>query len=216
MKTLSTLTVVTIAAGAIACGRGTDARRSDVNPNESTNSGNPQRSGQLTQTALTGCLQAGDTAGSYVLRIVSDTPEGATRARSSGTTGGGATPAPRGTSTTGAGGDAVANSPTIGGGALPATYRVVPVNANAVDLHANVNAQVSVLGVIEDSATASAGGAPARAEGSAPQGGSVAASGQGNHGGHGGAVGGAVTADGVHTLRVSTITRVADKCSAAR
>src|SRR3954454_11719102 len=153
MKSISNVVGVGLMASTIACGGGgprNSDQRSGHDVNEPTKSvpGEPR----VAQTALVGCLRAGEQAGSYALVVTGDTSDRAGR----GTSGSSVTgrSAPASSSTTGAGGDAVRNSPTIGGGATPLTYRLVVTGTIADAARQQVDRQVSVAGVVEDNATA--------------------------------------------------------------
>jgi hypothetical protein len=178
---------------AIACGGGTrnSDQRSGHDVNEPTKSvpGEPR----LAQTALVGCLRAGEQAGSYTLVVSGDTADRAGR----GTSGSSVTgrPAPGASSTTGAGADAVRNSPTIGGGATPLTYRLVVADSIADAARQQVDRQVSVAGVVEDNATV---GGTGDAASNAPVGGAASPS---------------SSRAETHTIRASSITTIADSCS---
>jgi hypothetical protein len=183
------LIVTTIACG--GAGTRNSDQRSGHDVNEPTKSvpGEPR----VTQTALVGCLRAGEQPGSYTLTVTGDTPDRAAK----GTSGSSVTgrPAPGASSTTGAGGDAVRNSPTIGGGATPLTYRLVVADAIAEAARQQVDRQVSVAGVVEDNATA---GGTGDAAGNA-------------------AVAGAVSPSSsraeTHTIRATAINTIAGSCS---
>ena len=177
----------------IACGGGVrkSDQRSGHDVNEPTKSvpGEPR----VAQTALVGCLRAGEQAGSYTLVVTGDTADRAGR----GTSGSSVTgrPAPAASSTTGAGGDAVRNSPTIGGGATPLTYRLVVADAIADAARQQVDRQVSVAGVVEDNATTGGTGDPV------------------NHAPVAGAASPSASRAETHTIRASSITTIADSCS---
>src|SRR2546423_7585224 len=193
MRTLATAPAIAFVAIATACG-GTGTRNSDQrsghDANEPTNSVTAQP--QATRTALVGCLRGGGQAGSYTLVVTGDAPDRAGTGTSGSSTSG--RPAPASSSTTGAGGDAVRNSPPIGGGATPLTSRLIAAGTRANDARQNVDRQVSVVGVIEDNATA---GGTGDAASSAPMRGATRPA----------------SGDGTHTIRASSITKIADNCS---
>jgi hypothetical protein len=177
---------------AIACGGGprNSDQRSGHDVNEPTKSvpGEPR----VAQTALVGCLRAGEQGGSYTLVVTGDTADRAGRGTSGSSVTGRA--APGASSTTGAGGDAVRNSPTIGGGATPLTYRLVVADAIADAARQQVDRQVSVAGVVEDNATAERTRDPVD---SAPVAGAASPS--------------SARAE-THTIRATSITTIADSC----
>jgi len=178
----------------IACGGGgtrNSDQRSGHDVNEPTKSvpGEPR----VAQTALVGCLRAGEQAGTYTLVVTGDTADRAGKGMSGSSVTG--RPAPGASSTTGAGGDAVRNSPTIGGGATPLTYRLIVTDAIASAARQQVDRQVSVAGVVEDNATAGSTGDAAAA---AP----VA-----------GAASPASARAETHTIRATAINTIADSCS---
>jgi len=192
--------LVTAAALALACGGGGRDNRSAIDSNQPTKSTNAAPTSQPAQTALIGCLQAGDRAGSYVLQVAGDTADRV----GVGTSGASATGQGRapGSSTTGVGGDAIRNSPTIGGGMAARTYRVVIADANSTDVGENVGKQVSIVGVVEDSATTSgAGDASRNAEGAPTANATPVTSASGAE---------------PHTIRASSVTKIADSCTSAR
>jgi hypothetical protein len=194
MKPIMTVCELGLILTTIACGgaatRNSD-QRSGHDANEPTKSvpGEPR----MTQTALVGCLRAGEAPGSYTLIVTGDTPDRAGR----GTSGSSVTgrPAPGASSTTGAGGDAVRNSPTIGGGATPLTYRLVVADAIADSARQQVDRQVSVAGVVEDNATA---GGTGDAAANTPVAGAASPS--------------SPRAE-THTIRATAINTIADSCS---
>src|SRR3954468_4832155 len=101
-------------ASAIACG-GVGTRNSDQRSGHDVNEPTKSVPGEprVAQTALVGCLRAGEQAGSYTLVVTGDTPDREGR----GTSGSSVTgqPAPGASSTTGDGGDAGPNLPTFRG-----------------------------------------------------------------------------------------------------
>jgi hypothetical protein len=199
MKLTGNVFALGLAAATIACGgvgpRGSD-QRSGHDPNEATKSVNSQPAVAM-RTALVGCLRAGEQAGSFTLLVTGDTADRTGTGTSGSSTAG--RPAPAASSTTGAGGDAVRNAPTIGGGATPLTYRVVIADGSAAaDAGQNVDRQVSVVGVVEDNATAN--GTSDAASGAPMSGGSSAAASRAE----------------THTIRAASITKIADRCSGDR
>jgi hypothetical protein len=193
MKPIVNVVGLGLIASAIACGgsgpRNTDQRSGhDVNEPTKSVPGEPR----VAQTALVGCLRAGEQVGSYTLTVTADTPDRVGR----GTSGSSVTgrPAPASSSTTGRGGDAIRNSPTIGGGATPLTYRLIVADAIAAAARQQVDRQVSVAGVVEDNATA---GRTADAVSNAPIGGAASPSSSGAE---------------THTIRATSITTIADSC----
>jgi hypothetical protein len=153
MKRFVTAALVTAAVAATGCiGRGD--RNSNI---PSDRAGGPPSSVANSQVAIVGCLQAGDRAGTYKLVATADTVDRAGRgASTSGTSG--QSPVH---SVTGVGGDAIADSPTIGAGQIRRTYEVLSSGDVGANLDRQVGSQVSILGLIEDNATATAGGQPA-------------------------------------------------------
>jgi hypothetical protein len=183
------LIVTTIACG--GAGTRNSDQRSGHDVNEPTKSvpGEPR----VAQTALVGCLRAGEQAGTYTLVVTGDTADRAGKGMSGSSVTG--RPAPGASSTTGVGGDAVRNSPTIGGGATPLTYRLIVTDAIASAARQQVDRQVSVAGVVEDNATAGSTGdaaATAPVAGAASPGSSRAET---------------------HTIRATAINTIADSCS---
>jgi hypothetical protein len=190
MKLTVNVFALGLAAATIACGgvgpRGSD-QRSGHDPNEATKSVNSQPAVAM-RTALVGCLRAGEQAGSFTLLVTGDTADRTGTGTSGSSTAG--RPAPAASSTTGAGGDAVRNAPTI---------RVVIADGSAAaDAGQNVDRQVSVVGVVEDNATAN--GTSDAASGAPMSGGSSAAASRAE----------------THTIRAASITKIADRCSGDR
>jgi len=128
-----------LAVSALACGRGQgDNANSGVTAKGAEGGGGNVAQGNMTsgnnRATLTGCLAAGDTQGTYVLRL-----------------------AAAGDASGGASGNAAANEATTAGRA----FLVVPESGE--DLSANMNKRVAVDGFIENrSPTATSGtGTPA-------------------------------------------------------
>jgi hypothetical protein len=194
MKPIVNVVGLGLIASAIACG-GVGTRNSDQRSGHDLNEPTKSVPGapRVAQTALVGCLRAGEQAGSYTLVVTGDTPDREGR----GTSGSAVTgrPAPVASSTTGAGGDAVRNSPTIGGGATPLTYRLVLADTIAEAARQQVDRRVSIVGVVEDNATAGGTGDAASA---APVAGAASPS---------------SSRAETHTIRASSITTIADSCS---
>ena len=171
--------IAAIAGGSIACS-GQD-RRSSI----SSDRAGGASTGSPGQTTIVGCLEAGDRPGVFLVRARRDATDRQSASRpipgTSGTTG---RPGSASGSTTGIGGDAIRNAPTIGAGAASRTYELVLSDSNTENLERNAGAQVSVVGVVEDTATAATSGEKTRPD--------------------------------AHTIRASSITKVADRCDAAR
>jgi hypothetical protein len=194
MKPIVNVVGLGLIASAIACG-GVGTRNSDQRSGHDVNEPTKSVPGapRVTQTALVGCLRAGEQGGSYTLEVTGDTLDREGR----GTSGSSVTgrPAPGASSTTGAGGDAVRNSPTIGGGATPLTYRLVVADTIAEAARQQVDRRVSIVGVVEDNATA---GGTGDAASNAPVAGAPSPS---------------SSRAETHTIRASSITTIADSCS---
>lgn len=194
MKPIVNAFALLLTTTAIACG-GAGTRNSDQRSGHDVNEPTKSVPGEprVAQTALVGCLRAGEQPGSYTLTVTGDTPDRAGK----GTSGSSVTgrPAPGASSTTGAGGDAVRNSPTIGGGATPLTYRLVVADAIADAARQQVDHQVSVAGGVEDNATA---GGTGDAASNAPVSGAASPS--------------SARAQ-THTIRATAINTIADSCS---
>lgn len=194
MKPIMNVFVLLATATAIACG-GAGTRNSDQRSGHDVNEPTKSVPGEprVAQTAVVGCLRAGEQAGTYTLTVTGDTPDRVGK----GTSGSSVTgrPAPGASSTTGAGGDAVRNSPTIGGGATPLMYRLVTTDAIADAARQQVDRQVSVVGVVEDNATA---GGTGDAAGNAPVAGAASPS---------------SSRAETHTIRATAINTIADSCA---
>jgi len=177
----------------IACG-GSGTRNSDQRSGHDVNEPTKSVPGEprIVQTALVGCLRAGEQAGTYTLVVTGDTADRAGKGMSGSSVTG--RPAPGASSTTCVGGDAVRNSPTIGGGATPLTYRLIVTDAIASAARQQVDRQVSVAGVVEDNATA---GSTGDAAADAPVAGAASP--------------GSSRAD-THTIRATAINTIADSC----
>jgi hypothetical protein len=98
--------------------------------------GASEQSGQARSRTVTGCLRAGDTAGTYML---TDLQMGST----AGTTAGG------GTGTTGTGATATGGGMAAGGGGgqMPTSLMLSP--ASSVDLKAHIGHKVEVTGTMQ-------------------------------------------------------------------